>query len=157
RYYGDGQEEADYSGQTTRNIEIDGWGLYLWAARMYVDASGDTSWLAGPTKKGDTVYDAIKSGIPEPLAANLEQNGMVIADASIWEVHWGNRQHFLYTPAAAARGFCDMATLARRAGKTDDIARYKQLAEAARAAISATFIDQQRVLGGSLERLASGA
>jgi len=157
RYYGDGQEEADYSGQSTRNIEIDGWGDYLWAARMYVDASGDTSWLGAATKKGDTVYDAIKEGVAEPLAANLEQNGMVIADASIWEVHWGNRQHFFYTTAAAARGFCDMATLARRAGRTDDIARYKQLAENAVTAIKSTFIDSQRVLGGSLERLAQGA
>ena len=58
RYYGDGQEEADYSGSPTRNIEIDGWGLFLWAARQYVDASMDTAWLASTTKKGDSVYDA---------------------------------------------------------------------------------------------------
>ncbi|HEY0251194.1 MAG TPA: hypothetical protein VGC41_06685, partial [Kofleriaceae bacterium] len=93
RYYGDGEEEADYSGSTTRNIEIDGWGLYLWSARQYVDASGDTGWLAETTHKGDTVYDAIKTGVAEPLAANMEATGMTIADASIWEVHWGNRQH----------------------------------------------------------------
>jgi hypothetical protein len=156
RYYGDGQEEADYSGQTTRNVEIDGWGLFLWAARTYVDSTGDLAWLSGMTKKGDTVYDAIKNGVAEALAANLEPSGMPIADASIWEVHWGNRQHFLYTAATAARGFCDMATLARRAGRTDDIARYKQLAAAATATIKANFIDSQQVLAGSLERLASG-
>src|ERR1044071_9418404 len=56
RYYGDGQEEADYSGSPTRNIEIDGWGLFLWAARTYVDASQDTAWLSSTTRKGDTVY-----------------------------------------------------------------------------------------------------
>src|SRR5262249_48218234 len=60
RYFGDGEEEADYSGQPTRNIEIDGWGLFMWAARAYVDASGDTAWLSSTTKRGDTVYDAIK-------------------------------------------------------------------------------------------------
>lgn len=153
RYYGNGQEEADYSGSPTRNIEIDGWGLYLWAARTYVDASGDTAWLASTTKKGDTVYDAIKTGVAESLASNLEQNGMAIADASIWEVHWGNRQHFLYTTATAARGFCDMATLARRAGKPDDIARYKGLADSARMSLVTNFIDSQQVLAGSLEKL----
>ena len=153
RYYGDGQEEADYSGSPTRNIEIDGWGLYLWAARTYVDASGDTAWLAAQTKKGDTVYDAIKTGVAESLASNLEQNGMAIADASIWEVHWGNRQHFLYTTATAARGFCDMATLARRAGKPDDIARYKALADSARMALATNFVDSQSVMAGSLEKL----
>ncbi len=156
RYFGDGQEEADYSGSTTRNVEIDGWGLFLWAARNYVDATGDVAWLSGMTKKGDTVYDAIKAGVADSLAANLESTGMPIADASIWEVHWGNRQHFLYTAATAARGLCDMATLARRAGKTDDVAHYKALAMTAQAAIKANFIDSQSVLAGSLERLASG-
>lgn len=157
RYFGDGEEEADYSGSPTRNIEIDGWGLFLWAARQYVDASMDTDWLATQTKKGDTVYDAIREGVAEPLIKNLEPTGMAIADASIWEVHWGNRQHFLYTTATAARGLCDMATLARRAGRTDDIERYRDYAKKATEAIKTHFIDSNRVLAGSLERLATGS
>jgi GH15 family glucan-1,4-alpha-glucosidase len=156
RYYGDGEEEADYSGSPTRNIEIDGWGLYLWAARAYVDASNDTGWLGATTKKGDTVYDAIREGVAEPLAANMETAGMAAADSSIWEVHHGNRQHFLYTTAAAARGFCDMATLARRAGRMDDVARYRDLSDKAVTAMKSLFIDSSRVLAGSLERLAQG-
>ncbi len=156
RYYGDGEEEADFSGAPTRNIEIDGWGLYIWGARQYVDASGDTAWLSETTKKGETVYDAIKNGVAEPLAANMEDAGMAIADASIWEVHWGNREHFLYTTATAARGFCDMATLARRAGRTDDIERYRALHDKAVTAMETFFIDGNRVLAGSLERLARG-
>ncbi|HEX5063845.1 MAG TPA: glycoside hydrolase family 15 protein [Kofleriaceae bacterium] len=156
RYYGDGQEEADYSGSPTRNIEIDGWGLVLWAARTFVDSSADTAWLNSMTKKGDTVYDALKSGIAEPIVANLESSGLAIADASIWEVHWGNRQHFLYTTATAARGLCDMATLARRAGRMDDVARYRQLAEKVTMAMKQNFVDSNRVLAGSLERLAQG-
>lgn len=157
RYYGDGEEEADYSGSPTRNIEIDGWGLYLWAARQYIDASGDTAWLDSTTAHGDVVYDAIKNGVAEPLAANLESSGMVVADASIWEVHWGNRQHFLYTTAAAARGFCDMATLARRAGRDDDVQRYRDLSARAVEAIKTAYFDTNHVLAGSLEKLAQGA
>jgi MYXO-CTERM domain-containing protein len=157
RYYGDGQEESDYSGQPTRNVEIDGWGLFLWAARVYVDSSADLGWLSSTTKKGDAVYDAIRAGVAEPLAANLEQSGMVAADTSIWEVHWANRQHWAYTTATAARGLCDMATLARRAGKTDDIARYKMLAQKAQAALKTNFVDSQMSLAGSLEKLAQGA
>lgn len=156
RYYGDGEEEADFSGSPTRNIEIDGWGLYLWGARAYVDASGDVDWLNATTKKGDLVYDAIRDGVAEPLAANMEDAGMAIADASIWEVHWGNREHFLYTTAASARGFCDMATLARRAGRTDDIERYRLLHDKAVEAMKAFYIDSNKVLAGSLERLARG-
>ncbi|HTM23237.1 MAG TPA: hypothetical protein VL172_22100, partial [Kofleriaceae bacterium] len=97
RYYGNGEEEADYSGSPTRNIEIDGWGLVLWAARAYVDASGDVAWLDRVTRHGDTTYEALRAGVAEALAANLEGSGMAIADASIWEVHWGSRQHFAYT------------------------------------------------------------
>jgi len=156
RYYGDGEEEADYSGSPSRNIEIDGWGLYLWAARQYIDAAPDASWLSETTKKGDTVYDAIKNGVAEPLAANMEASGMTIADASIWEVHWGNRQHFLYTTAATARGFCDMATLARRAGRMDDVTRYHDLATKTANALAGAFVDSNNVLAGSLERLQSG-
>jgi MYXO-CTERM domain-containing protein len=156
RYYGDGEEEADYSGQPTRNIEVDGWGLYLWAARQYLDASADAGWLAETTKKGDVVYDAIRDGVAEPLAKNLESAGMAMADSSIWEVHNGNRQHFLYTTATAARGLCDMATIARRAGRMDDVERYRTLAEKTKATIATLFIDSNRVLAGSLERLAQG-
>src|SRR3569623_3078158 len=123
----------------------------LAAARRYVDATVDVSWLAATTKKGDTVYDAIKNGVAEPLIANLEQSGMTIADASIWEVHWGTRQHFVYTRAAPARGLCDMATLARRAGKTDGIARYKQYAQKAAASPPTNFIVSQQVFAGSHE------
>ncbi len=156
RYYGDGVEEADYSGSPTRNVEIDGWGLFLWSARQYLDTSGDFGWLDETTPKGDTVYDAIKNGVAEPLAANMEDAGMAIADASIWEVHWGNREHFLYTTAAAARGFCDMATIARRGGHDDDIQRYRDLHDKAVAAMETFFIDSNKVLAGSLERLSRG-
>jgi len=86
RYFGNGEEEADYSGQPTRNIEIDGWGMVLWAARSYVDASGDTEWLSETTRSGETVYDVLAGGVADAIAANLEETGMMIADASIWEV-----------------------------------------------------------------------
>jgi MYXO-CTERM domain-containing protein len=158
RYFGDGEEEADFSGSPTRNVEIDGWGLTLWAARTYVDASGDTAWLSAPTKKGDTVYAALREGVAEAIANTLEDSGMPIADASIWEVHWGNRQHFLYTAATAARGLCDMATLAKRVGgHDDDIARYRDLHDKVVDAMKNLFIDQNKVLAGSLERLSTGA
>ena len=157
RYFGDGQEESDYSGQPTRNVEIDGWGLYMWAARQYLDASGDVGWLSETTKKGTTVYDEIKNGVAEPLMTNLETSGIPVADTSIWEVHWGNRQHFVYTAATAARGLCDMASLALNAGHMDDVARYSGAANKMMTALASAFVDNQQVLAGSVEKLASGA
>jgi GH15 family glucan-1,4-alpha-glucosidase len=81
---------------------------------------------------------------------------MATADSSIWEVHHGNRQHWLYTTAAFARGFCDMATIARRAGRMDDVERYRGFADKASKSIKTLFIDSSKVLAGSLERLTQG-
>src|SRR5262249_4368467 len=94
RYFGSGEEEADYSGQPTTNVEIGGWGAFFWAARAYVEASGDTAWLQSQLPSGQTVYQTIVSGIAKPLENNLESNNVVDADCSIWEVHVGNKRHF---------------------------------------------------------------
>ena len=153
RYYGNGEEEADYSGQPTPNVEIDGWGLVMWAARQYVENSGDVAWLTSATALGPTVYQAIASGIAAPLEANLESNGLAKADSSIWEVHDGNKQHFAYTSLAAARGFCDMAVLAQKSGA--DPSHYQGLTSKARTAILSAFVDPKGALGGSLEELST--
>jgi GH15 family glucan-1,4-alpha-glucosidase len=120
RYFGTGEEEADYSGQQTPNIETDGWGMTLWAARQYVEASGDTAWLAEKTRKGVTIYDTLYSGVAEALRKNTEPSGIAKADSSIWEVHDENKKHFAYTTLATIRGFCDFAQLASKAGKSSD-------------------------------------
>jgi len=155
RYFGSGEEEADYSGQATPNVETDGWGMVLWAARAYVEASGDTAWLSSSTKVGDTVYDALVNGIAKPLEANLESNGIMKADSGIWEVHDANKKHFAFTTMAAARGFCDLAALAKKAGNDADAAKYKALSANVKAAFLATFIDQNGALGGSLEGISN--
>jgi GH15 family glucan-1,4-alpha-glucosidase len=155
RYFGSGEEEADYSGQPTPNVETDGWGMVLWAARQYVEASGDTAWLSSNTKVGDSVYAALVNGIAKPMEANLEANGIMKADSGIWEVHDANKKHFAFTTMAAARGFCDLAALAKKAGKDADATKYKALAAKVRAAFLSSFIDQQGALGGSLEGISS--
>ena len=35
-------------------------------------------------KKGDTVYDALKSGVADPLVANLESSGIAIAGSAVY-------------------------------------------------------------------------
>jgi GH15 family glucan-1,4-alpha-glucosidase len=156
RYYGNGEEEADYSGQPSPNVEIDGWGMVMWAARQYVEASGDTAWLSTPTKLGPNAYDAIVSGIAGPLEQNLEDNGVVRADSSIWEVHDDNKRHYAYTTLAAARGFCDMAAIANQAGKTADVAKYQGLATKVKEGFFASFLDQNGAVAGNLETIQNG-
>jgi len=148
RYFGTGEEEADYSGQPTPNIEIDGWGLFLWAARAYVEASGDTAWLGAN-------YATIKSGVADALEANLETNGIAKADSSIWEVHDANKKHFAYTTITSARGFCDLAALAGKQSNASDQTKYQMLSQKIRAAFTGAFADQQGALGGALETLSA--
>jgi hypothetical protein len=158
RYFGTGEEEADYSGQQTPNIEIDGWGLVLWAARQYVDASGDTAWLSSQTRQG-TVYEALKSGVADALAQNLEPVGpnlIAAADSSIWEVHDANKRHYAYTTLTAARGLCDMAQIANKAGKGGDVPSYQGLAKKLRDGYLASYVDAQGALGSSTEELQAG-
>ena len=49
-----------------------------------------------------------------------------------------------------------MASLARRAGRMDDVTRYRDYSDKAVAAIKSLYIDSSHVLAGSLERLAQG-
>lgn len=141
RYFGTGEEEADYSGSSTPNIETDGWGLFLWAARQYLDASGDYLWLSEYTRSG-TVYEALRDGVAYAIEQNLEAvpGGQVMKpDSSSWEVHWENRRHFAYTTIAAARGICDFASIARRAGHFSDAAKYAALAREIQSGLVSAF------------------
>ena len=153
RYFGNGEEEADYSGQQTPNVEIDGWGLMMWAARQYVDASGDTAWLTSATRLGPTVYDTLLRGVAQPLLANIESSGIAKADSSIWEVHDQNKKHFAYTTLTTIRGFCDMAQLAVKAGQAGDATNYRALSKKAHDGFLAAFLDPQGAIAGSLEGL----
>jgi GH15 family glucan-1,4-alpha-glucosidase len=156
RYFGDGVEESDWNADGP-NIEFDGFGLYLWAARAYVDASGDTGWLTQKTQAGEVVYDVLQTQIAAPLETNLESaTGIVAPDTSIWESHWNNRKHYTYTSLAAARGLCDFAALASAGGDGATADHFARRAAALPGAVRAHFADGQLYLGGSLEGLTSG-
>lgn len=155
RYFGNGEEEADYSGQSTPNVEIDGWGMVLWAARQYLEASGDTAWFSSNTRLGPKVYDTLINGIAKPLEANMEATGIIKKDSGIWEVHDANKRHFAFTTMSAARGFCDLAAIAKKTGNAADATHYAQLAKKVKTAFFQNFIDQQGALGGSTEGIAA--
>ncbi len=155
RYFGTGEEEGDWNVDGP-NVETDGWGLVLWAARLYVELSGDVKWLDRVTFDG-TVWEALTKGIASPIEANLEPNGIMAADSSIWETHEGKKRHFAYTTLAAARGLCDMAGIAKKAGKDVNIVtNYQALAKRLREGFLSSFIDPQGALAGSIEGLSNG-
>jgi GH15 family glucan-1,4-alpha-glucosidase len=148
RYFGTGEEEADFN-QDGPNIELDGWGLVMWSTRQVVEAANDPAWA-------NKVYATLKDLVASPLEANLESNGIVTADSSIWEVHNAKNRHYAYTTLTAARGFCDMAQIANKSGHPGDVGKYQGLATKVKTGFFAAFPDPQGALAGSLEGLQQG-
>src|SRR5205823_5224393 len=72
RYLGNGTEESDDDGNGF-NIELDNFGLVLWAFAEYVDASGDQAFLAANWPK---VRDQIAGALALPdgsIASSVEE------------------------------------------------------------------------------------
>lgn len=126
RYFGNGWEEGDFN-QDGPNIETDGFGLVLWAARLYLHYSCDLAWLDERTWRGDTNFEAllhIAEDIESTIVGDLSG-----PDASIWEVHWNRRQVFAYTVAAHIRGLFDFADIAKVYGRADLDDKYRGMAQ----------------------------
>ena len=99
RMYGDGTEWSDDDG-TGPNIELDNFGLTLWAMAEAIDAGADPA-----------VTDMIGlwADVANPLVNAIADNSLIQADSSIWERHWnGNQKQFTYTSAMAAAGLRDI-------------------------------------------------
>jgi GH15 family glucan-1,4-alpha-glucosidase len=155
RYFGDGEEESDWNSDGP-NVEFDGWGLYLWAARTYADRAG-INWLDGQTKSGENIYDVLRDQVAQAIEHNLEMaTGIVGKDTSIWESHWNNRKHYTFTSLAAARGLCDFSSLAERRGDSATAYNYRTAAASLRAGIRNGLVDSQQYLGGSQEGITAG-
>lgn len=116
RYYGDGTEESDLAwcqdgSEAGPNIELDDWGLFLWAYGEYASANPTDPWV-------DATRDAVITGVADPLIALIEpSNNLLTADSSIWERHWNEcfpngRKQFSYSSIQAVAGLREAAWLA---------------------------------------------
>jgi GH15 family glucan-1,4-alpha-glucosidase len=160
RYFGDGTEESDVNGAGP-NVELDGWGLFLWALGGYVDTTGDEAFLRTHWPK---VRDRVANLLLEVVNP---ANGLVHTDSSIWERHWARygqgaepetRKHFTYTTLCAIAGLRAAAGLATRLGEPELPARYRAGADALQAALLERLVVTpaelgQPMLAGNLEEL----
>lgn len=106
RYFGDGAEEPYFTMEGETNVELDGWGLVLWALGSYVQRFDDASILRERTYRGALYQSALKY-VVEPLLANKEDRGdgaIIGPDTSIWEEREKDKKHFAFTTAAAIAG-----------------------------------------------------
>ncbi len=149
RLYGDGSEWSDEDA-TGPNIELDNWGLSLWALGEIVGRADDSTLL------GELGLRALDE-VADPLVAQiLPGDQLVRADSSIWERHWyGNEKQFTYTSVMAVAGLRAAGDLAAALG--DPRAQtYFDAAQSVATAISVHLVDRDNVLAGNLTELNAG-
>jgi len=145
RLYGDGSEWSDVDA-TGPNVELDGFGLVLWALQETVAATGDGSLVADRA-------ELVLGGIADVLVATVGSDDLVMADSSIWERHWdGNQQHFAFTQAWAVRGLLAAAELAESLAQPDRADTYRAMAERIRGGICAGIVDGTGLVSASQEQ-----
>ncbi|MED5372506.1 MAG: glycoside hydrolase family 15 protein [Myxococcota bacterium] len=151
RIYGNGQEWTDVD-QDGPNIEYDNFGLYLWAAGMYVQESGDTDFVV---EHQAALFDRTA----DVLVRLIEpETGLLAPDSSIWEEHWnGHQKHFTYSSLWGVRGLREAANMAEAIGETEKAAEYRAEADGLATAIAEQLVNQDGVLMGNLEEYQDGA
>ncbi|GIW70762.1 MAG: glucoamylase [Planctomycetota bacterium] len=151
RYYGDGTEESDDNGNGP-NIELDNFGLVLWALGTYLEQGGDPALL-------QQHWPAVRDGIAEVLLGLIEPNDLLRADSSIWERHLypapgspdGARQ-FAYSSICAAHGLEHAARMAARMGEPQLESRWRDAAARLRAGIVRELVMAgEQAIAGSVE------
>lgn len=150
RYHGFGVEETDFNGFGP-NLEFDGFGLFLWALRHYERETGDTSLV-------DETWPTVSVKVADALEKLIDPTtGLIRPDSSIWETHWqGRERSWAYTSITAARGLCDAAALAERAGHTALTTRYRESGRKLRKAIAERLTDSAYALASNTRELAQG-
>lgn len=143
RYTGDGVEESDGAtcpdgSDAGPNIELDDFGLFLWAYGEYAAARPDDPWL-------DATRARVLAGVADPLVALIDGNrDLLVPDSSIWERHWetcfpNGRKRFSYSSIQAVAGL-------RAAAAVSGDARYTAAADRLRRGLLRAAADGGPVL-----------
>ncbi len=143
RHYGDGQEWSDEN-QDGPNIELDGFGLTLWATAEVIRAGG------APSVAALSPFVARLELVAQSIAALVDDTGLLSPDSSIWEVHWdGQQKHFTYTDAAAVAGLEVADEVAAQLGLPD--AGFAAVARGIAQSMQAKLVDPVGAIPGTLE------
>lgn len=142
RYFGDGTEESD-SNEDGPNIELDGFGMFLWALEKYIAASDDTDFLT-------EYWDVVTAKIADVIVASKDNTGLIRADSGPWERHLPG-QRFAFTSIFNWRGLNAAGDLAERLGDTGHTVRYREAADSLRNSILRHLVDEDNVIKSNYE------
>lgn len=115
RYYGSGREESDDNGNGV-NIEIDGFGMFLWAFSEYINSTGDKEFL-------DKYFEIVDNLIVYPIIYNIDTNLNVIRpESGPWERHirdngYDGAKRFTYTTVMAIKGLKEIHNIYKKYNK----------------------------------------
>jgi hypothetical protein len=152
RYFGDGAEEPFFTQEGSTNIELDNWGLVLWALGEYLRRGPDAALLASATPRG-TLYESARDFVMRPLLATTEpvEGGRIVrADTSIWEEHEADRKHFAWTTATAIAGLESFVLAAQQQGDAKAVGEVLQAMGPLQRGFNAAFVREGQ-LRGTLE------
>ncbi len=142
RYFGDGTEESDATDEGP-NMELDGFGMSLWAVEGYVRASGDTAFVRQH-------WPTLSTKVADALIGQLDPTtGLIRADSGPWERHLPGKV-YTYTQANAVRGLEAAVTLAGWAKDRPAQDRYRLAAARLGRNVLLRLTNDQRELKASL-------
>ena len=143
RLFGDGTEWSDEVGDKGPNIELDNFGLTLWAIGEWVKAGGDIGFV-----EDHRVFE----DVADVLVSTIDETQLIMPDSSIWERHWnGNQKHFTYTSAWAVRGLMEAHELAVQLEDTARAETYLNAAQGIQEGICSNLVNGEFGLVGNLE------
>ncbi len=142
KYYGDGVEESDHN-ENGPNIELDGFGLFLWAFGNYVEKTGDIDFAV-------LYWDTVTTKIADVLISSIDRYGVIRAESGPWERHLPGK-HYAYTTIAGIKG---LRSIAKVAGLLKDKSAekfYNSFADSMLKSFLKNFADENGVIKGTLE------
>jgi len=106
RYFGNGREECDYTGDGP-NIEYDDFGLFLITFSDYVERSGDSTFL-------ERWEDLVSAKVADATISCIDTNSLIKADSGPWEHHLAMPRQYTFTSGVCARGLLQYGELLKK-------------------------------------------
>jgi len=142
KYYGDGVEESDHN-ENGPNIELDGFGLFLWAFGNYVEKTGDVDFAV-------LYWDTLTTKIADVLIASIDTFGVIRAESGPWERHLPGK-HYAYTTIAGIMGLRSISKIAGLLKDKSAEKFYASFADSMFKSFLKNFVDENKVIKGTIE------
>lgn len=142
KYYGSGIEESDHN-EDGPNIELDGFGLFLWAFGNYVEKTGDIDFAV-------LYWDTITTKIADVLVSSIDGYGVIRAESGPWERHLPGK-HYAYTTIAGINGLKSIAKVAGLLKDRTSKKFYNSVADSMLKAFLKNFVDKNGRIKGTIE------